>query len=96
MPTLYYRTKHLPADYGFEFEPRGDGSWRVYIVSQPPYGSRAADQHTAHWLSEDGRKYICWTTPLRSFQTAKTVAEQWADRTQRYIASGTPIEAPWA
>ena len=95
MSTLYYRTKYRPADFGFDFEPLANGGWRVYIASQPRYGQRPSDQHTAHWLSDNGRRYICWTETLRTFEDAKAVAAEWADRTQRYIATGTPIDAPW-
>lgn len=95
MTVLFYRTTYNPTDYGFEFKRLADGTWRVYIVSQPSYGTRPAGQHRAHWLSENGRRYVCWTGTLHTLEEAKTVAAEWADRTQRYIATGKRIEEPW-
>lgn len=85
---LYYRTKDGRADYGFDFERQGDGSWRVYIQSQPPYMGRDTDAHSTHRYDDNGRKYICWDRPIRSFEDAKRIAATWADRTQKYIRYG--------
>jgi hypothetical protein len=84
-----YRTRDGQDDYHLSFEQQRDGSWRVYIEEQPGYRGRADDAHTTHRLSDGGRKYICWTNPLRTLPEAKQVAAMWADATQQYIRSGT-------
>ncbi len=84
-----YRTSDGAADYGFSFEEQPDGSWRAYIESQPSYRGRDTDPHSTHRLSDGSRRYVCWTTPLRSLEVAKRVAALWADKTQDYIRTGT-------
>ena len=87
--TIYYRTQDGRADYGFSVERQRDGTWRPYITSQPGYGSRAADAHSTHRLTDGaGRSYVCWTHQLQSEPEAKTVAARWADATQQYIRTG--------
>ena len=85
----YYRTKDGAADYAFSFEQQPDETWRIYIEGQPDYGSRTAESHSTHRLSDGDRKYVCWTTPLGSLEVAKQVAALWADETQKYILTGT-------
>ncbi len=87
--TIYYRTKDGKADYGFSFEEQSDGSWRAFILSQPPYGRRDEGAHPTHRLSDGGRKYVCWTDLLSTEKAARQVAAMWADATQRYIRDGT-------
>lgn len=84
----YYRTSDGAAYYHFVFEEQSDGTWRAYIDKQPPYRGRATDAHSTHRLSEGSRKYVCWTSPLRSLKEAKKVAALWADATQQYIRTG--------
>jgi hypothetical protein len=84
----YYRTADGSADYKFSFEEQGDGTWRAYIESQPSYRSRATDAHSTHRLSVGSRKYVCWTSELRSLDEAKRVAALWANKTQEYIRTG--------
>ena len=89
MARIYYRTKDGLADYDFSFEQQLDGSWRVYIVSQPSYGIRDTSSLATHRVRDrDGRYYICWTQPLMSEQDARKVAALWADNTQAYIRWG--------
>lgn len=86
---LYYRTEDGRADYGFSFERQGDDTWLVYIVSQPSYRGRATDTYSTHRLSDsDGRKYICWSSPIESYEDAKKIAKLWAEGTQKYIKTG--------
>jgi hypothetical protein len=94
--TIKYRTKDGQADYEFSFEPQRDGSWRAYIVSQPSYQSRPTGAIPTHRLTDesDGRKYVCWTDPLRTRRDLEQVVALWSDRTQRYVKYGTPIERP--
>ena len=84
----YYRTSDGAADYLFSFEEQSDGTWRAYIEQQPSYRGRPTDAHSTHRLSDGGRKYVCWTRPLRSLEEAKQVAALWADKTQEYIRTG--------
>jgi hypothetical protein len=94
--TIKYRTMDGQADYEFSFEQQSAGDWRAYIISQPSYGSRATDPDSTHRLTDSrtGRKYVCWTTPLRTRNDLEKVVALWSDRTQRYIKYGTPIERP--
>ena len=84
----FYRTRDGAADYRFSFEERSDGTWRAYIEWQPSYRGRGTGERATHRLSDGGRKYVCWTKPLRSLSEAKSVAATWADHTQRYIKTG--------
>ncbi len=61
----YYRTRDDRANYEFSFEQQRDGTWRAYILGQPGYGYRDDDAHSTHRLTDGGRKYVCWTEPLR-------------------------------
>lgn len=94
--TIKYRTMDGQADYEFSFEQQPGGDWRAYIVSQPSYGSRITNADDTHRLTDPrtGRKYVCWTTPIRTHEDLKKVVALWSDRTQRYIKYGTPIERP--
>lgn len=84
----YYRTSDGACDYAFSFEELRDGTWRAYIEQQPSYQGCPTDAHSTHRLSDTGRKYVCWTQPLRSLADAKQVASAWADNTQEYIRTG--------
>ncbi len=92
--TIKYRTKDGQADYEFSFEQRPNGDWRAYIVSQPSYGSRPTDADSTHRLTDNGRKYVCWTAPIRSREDLKQVVALWSDSTQDYIKYGIPIRRP--
>ena len=91
---LNYRTKDGQTDYRFSFEEQRDSTWRAYIVRQPSYQGRSEGAHITHRLSDEGRKYVCWDSPLRSLSQAKSVASLWADLTQRYIRTGASFESP--
>lgn len=84
----YYRTRDGLAYFHFSFEEADDGTWRAYIDQQPSYAGRATDAHSTHRLSDGDRKYVCWTSSLRSLNEAKKVAAFWADKTQEYIRLG--------
>ena len=90
MHKAYYRSCDGQADYRFGFVQQRNGTWRVYILSQPDYGRHSASPYATHRLSDGGPHYfICWTGALRSLEQAKQVAALWADRTQQYIRTGT-------
>jgi hypothetical protein len=94
--TIKYRTNDGQADYEFSFEQQPRGNWRAYIVSQPSYGSRDRGAVPTHRDTDirDGRRYVCWDTPIWSMSDLRAVVSLWSDRTQRYIKYGTPIERP--
>lgn len=82
-----YRTSDGGADYVFDFEHH-PGSWRIYIVDQPPYGGRHEGTIETHRLTDAGRRYICWDRPVPTLDDAKGIAAMWADATQEYVRSG--------
>jgi hypothetical protein len=79
--------------YVFSFEQRPAGDWRAYIIDQPGYAGRPTDAAATHRLTDqaDGRRYVCWTERLATLTDAMKVAEGWARRTHRYVATGRPI-----
>jgi hypothetical protein len=77
--------------YGFSFERQLDGNIRIYIVSQPSYGSREADPHITHRIRDGNRNYINWVRNLYTMEEAKQVAAGWARRTERFITTGQPF-----
>lgn len=85
---VYYRTKDGKADYGFSIERQTTGSYIIYIVSQPNYGSRDTSMHATHRLGGGDRRYVCWAGTLNTEEEARQVAALWADSTQEYIRSG--------
>jgi hypothetical protein len=91
--TIKYRTKDGLADYEFSFEQLRNGEWRAYIVRQPSYQGRDTSAHKTHRLTSGFRKYVCWDRQIWTRQDLEQVVALWADRTQRYIKNGTPIEA---
>ncbi len=77
--------------YEFSFEKQADGSYRAYIISQPPYGNRDSNSLLTHRLADGTRNYVCWDKPLLSREEAKKIAAGWAKRTDRYILTGQPF-----
>lgn len=65
-----------------------NNEYRAYIEQSPSYRGRATDGHSTH-RHYDGRYYVCWSQPVRSYDNMVTIAKQWADCTQRYIETGT-------
>jgi hypothetical protein len=89
MARIWYRTKDGLADYEFDFHHTWwSGEYRIYIDSQPSYGSRDTSLHATHRLVDGDRYYICWTTPISSEADARQVSALWADKTQEYIKTG--------
>lgn len=89
--SIKYRTKDGRADYEFSFEQQRNGEWRAYIESQPSYRGRSTSLDDTHRLRDGSRYYVCWTRQLWNTDDLKKVVALWSDRTQRYIADGTPI-----
>jgi hypothetical protein len=88
MSQVFYRTKDAQADYHFDFVRQGDGNWRIYILSQPGYGSRATGAHDTHRYHDGSRYYICWDRDIPTEAAAREVGALWADATQTYIRTG--------
>jgi hypothetical protein len=74
--------------YSFSFE-EADGNWRAYILTQPGYGSRSDSAHDTHRLTDNNRRYVCWSTPLHTMREMVAVAQVWAEATDRYISTGS-------
>jgi hypothetical protein len=82
---VYYRTKDGNATYCFSIESQRNRTFRCYLVLQP----RESVNHVAHILRDhDGRRFVCWDSPLRTADEARQVAAAWADKTQRYVRTG--------
>lgn len=64
------------------------GEYRAYIEQSPSYRNRPTDGHSTH-RHYDGRYYVCWSQPVRSYNDMINIAKGWADCTQKYIESGT-------
>jgi len=76
-------------DYSFSFDRQLDGSIRVYITSQPDYGSQSGAAAETHRMQDaDGRWYVPWEEPLYTVAEAKEVAAEFAKRTDVYIDTG--------
>jgi len=86
--TTHYRVLSGRTDYSFSLERQAGGLYRVYITSQPSYGSRATDIHSTH-RHYDGRYFICWTGALRNEDDCRSVIKDWAELTEKYILHGT-------
>ena len=91
--TTVYRSRDGTTHFRFRLERQPDRSLRVYIVEQPGYRGRPRDGHTTHrYLDGDGRRFICWSEPLRTIGECLGVAGEWSERTLRYARYGTPFE----
>ena len=89
---IIYRTKDGRADYYFSIEQQSNGSLRAYITSMPSYGARANDPHTTHRLSDNGRKYVCWSREIYDENELKSIISVWSDMTQKYLKAGITID----
>ena len=85
---LEYLTKDHSHNFKFQFVKRGKQDWRIYIRSTIEYGSRDSSSSSAHWLSDSDGRYICWNTPIKSYDAARSVACCWSEVTAYYIAHG--------
>lgn len=87
---MIYRTEDGRFYFKFSFESQTDSTFRVYVEATPPYAAYHRDESSqaTHRLTDGGRKYICWTDPLRTFEDAQAVAKAWAENTAQYLVSG--------
>lgn len=88
MTVTCYHTSDNRAFYQFSFERQANGEYRAYILTEPNYRGRDASAPATHRNVDRGRRYVCWTEPLRSEEAARTVAKSWAEATQEYIRTG--------
>jgi hypothetical protein len=87
-----YTSNDGQAQFAFSIE-RDDDSFRIYIEEKPSYGNRESSSVVVHVL-HDGRDYICWEGAINHWNDAEDIATTWAERTHRYITTGTPFNAP--
>jgi hypothetical protein len=81
-----YRTQDGRTFYTFSIEQQPNGTFRAYVELMP---RAAMARQPLHLLRDnDGRRFVCWTTPLSTPAEARRVAAAWADRTQEYIRTG--------
>lgn len=79
--------------YTFHFESNANGHWTIHIIAQPSYGERKDDPQSTKRTDRDSSYLISCESALISYAEAKTVAEQWARRTERYLEHGIPLGA---
>ena len=91
---------YIPRDYPslrfrFTFVRCADGSYRAYIRVQPEYRHLQSDMSATHRLQDPHHGYfVCWQPAPRDAIAILKVARLWAERTARYVATGTRLEAP--
>jgi len=100
---LDFATRHIDAFGIYEFTPRNHRHFfrfdiqpvgavsRVFIVSQPDYGPRAADLLTTHRAKNpDGRIYVDIHPDQEPWEVPEALAWAllWAEQTSVYIDSG--------
>lgn len=71
-------------EYRFSYKKVGTG-WRAYILKSPAVNGRTA---SCHRLSDSNGSYICWDRQIYSLREMQTIARQWADLNQKFIATG--------
>ena len=92
---LYIPRDYTDMQFRFTFVRCVDGSYRAYIRAQPKYRHLQSDMTATHRL-QDPRNghFICWAPAPRDAVSILKVAKLWAERTARYVATGTRLEAP--
>ena len=78
---------------GTEFQFRlltdGWGLWRIEVLTVPDYRHRSRHPRKVHLYGQQTRApWVCWSQPIRSEQTARQIAQLWADCTVNYITTG--------
>jgi hypothetical protein len=86
---IFYRSSNGRSDYQFHVQRMGDGSYRVYVLDHPSYGSRDTNDLTTHLLRDGQGSYICYTGRIENVEQARNLAATWADKTEGYILHGT-------
>lgn len=89
-PIVYFASDAcgLPSsEYRFEYQ-KVQGSWRAYILKMPPLNGRSGAGSVTHRLTDGNRHFVCWDRPLRTLEDCQNVSRAWADKLQKYIATG--------
>lgn len=86
-----YMTRDRSCTFTFHLKPVR-GVVRIYIVSQPSYGRRAADGHSTHRIGVNSEHpYVCIADRHQpsNVPDALSWAVYWAEKTAAYIRHGT-------
>jgi hypothetical protein len=91
---MAYRTQNGRTEFGFSIEFLPDVGWRIYIVflssTEDAIESRRLPRSAT---DRNGRRYIAWSTKIDILGEARTIAELWAEMTQRYLSIQEPRRA---
>jgi len=85
---IFYRSSNGRSDYKFRIQRTGNGSYRVYVLDHPSYGSRDTNNLVTHLLRDGEGSYICFTGRIENTEHAHNLAATWADKTEEYILHG--------
>jgi hypothetical protein len=86
---IFYRSSNGRSDYQFRIQRTANGSYRVYVLDHPSYGSRDTNDLITHLLRDGQGSYICFTGRIENMEQARNLAATWADKTEDYILHGT-------
>jgi hypothetical protein len=93
-PILHeYTTVNCRLTFHFRFVFAPNTGYRVYL--DPALNDlyrkchRAGGAHETHRLSDSSGSYICFSGRIETVSEAIAVAQLWAERTDRYLSSGT-------
>jgi hypothetical protein len=79
-----YPTRDGRAEYGFSIEFQPDGSWRIYIVIQPPRRNCENNSKFPYLVAYDERRpYVNWPAKIDNLSDAKKVAQLWAETSRQ-------------
>ena len=85
---VFYRSSNGRTDYKFRIQRIGSGSYRIYVLDHPSYGSRDTNNLVTHMLRDSHGPYICFTGRIENVEQARNLAAAWADKTEAYILHG--------
>ena len=76
-------------EFQFQLLTDGWGLWRIEVLTVPDYRHRSRHPRKVHLYGQQTRTpWVCWSQPIRSEQTARQIAQLWADATVNYITTG--------
>ena len=85
---IFYRSSNGRTDYKFRIQRMGNGSYRVYVLDHPSYGSRDTNDLVTHMLHDSRGPYVCFTGHIENVEQARNLAATSADKTEQYILHG--------
>src|SRR5688500_12031928 len=86
--TSNYRPRNGRGDYAFRFQEIARGSFRIYVLDQPPNRSALQTLASPHLIAGDGAASICWTVAITSYKNAKEIAARWAEAMEEFRTTG--------